>query len=50
MKNILKKGALILTIYSIFAVYLLCASERIERLEEKDETTEKVNVTIKYSE
>ena len=49
MKNILKKGAIIVSIYLIFAVYLFCASERIERLEE-DDYTEKVNVTINYSE
>ena len=50
MKNILRKGAIIISIYLIFTVYLLCASERFERLEENDESLEKVNVTIKYSE
>lgn len=49
MKKIIRKGIVILTIYFIFTVYLFCASERIERLEE-NESTEKVNVTIKYSE
>lgn len=49
MKNILKKGLIIAGIYAIFTAYLFMASDRIERLEEND-STEKVNVSIKFSE
>ena len=33
MKNVLKKGIIILGVYIIFTLYLFVASERIERLE-----------------
>lgn len=49
MKNVLKKGLIIVGIYAIFTAYLFLASNRIERLDNNDDT-EKVNVTIKYSE
>ena len=49
MKNVLKKGLIIVGIYAIFSAYLFLASNRIERLDNNDDT-EKVNVTIKYSE
>ena len=48
MMNVLKKGLVILGIYSIFTAYLLFASDRIERLDENDEL-EKVNVSLKFS-
>ena len=50
MREIIKKGAILFIIYSIFTVYLFLASERIERLEEQDDEYEKVNVTIIYGE
>lgn len=50
MKKIIEKGMAILTIYLIFTAYLFFACDRIERLEEEDETVEKVNVTILYGE
>ena len=49
MKKILKKGLIIVGIYAIFTAYLFMASDRIERLEEND-SNEKVNVSIKFSE
>ena len=49
MKNVLRKGLIIVSIYAIFTAYLFVASNRIERLDNNDDT-EKVNVTIKYSE
>lgn len=49
MKNILKKGLVILGIYGIFTAYLLFACDRIERLDNKDDS-EKVNVSLKFSE
>lgn len=48
MKNIFKKGLIILGVYAIFTAYLLFACDRIERLDEND--TEKVNVSLKFSE
>ncbi len=48
MKNIIKKGIIVVGIYTIFTAYLFMASDRIERLEQDDE--EKVNVSIKFSE
>ncbi len=48
MKNIIKKGIIIVGIYLVFAAYILMASDRIERLDKKD-TTEKVNVSLKFS-
>ena len=49
MKNIFMKGLVILGIYGIFTAYLLFASDRIERLDNNDDT-EKVNVSLKFSE
>lgn len=49
MKNIIKKGIIIAGIYLVFGAYLFMASNRIERLDESD-STEKVNVSIKFSE
>lgn len=48
MKNILKKGIIIVGIYLVFAAYILMASDRIERLDKNE--TEKVNVSLKFSE
>ena len=48
MKNVLKKGLVILGIYAIFTAYLLFACDRIERLD-KNDNTEKVNVSLKFS-
>ncbi len=48
MKNIIKKGIIVLGIYFVFTAYLFMASDRIERLEQDD--IEKVNVAIKFSE
>ena len=49
MKSILKKGLIIVGIYAIFTAYLFMASDRIERLD-KNDSTEKVNVSLKFSE
>ena len=49
MKNVLKKGLVLLVIYGVFTAYLFLASERIERLEREDDT-EPVNVSIIYGE
>ena len=49
MINIVKKGLVILSIYSIFAIYLLFACDRIERLDNNEELGEKVNVSLKFS-
>ena len=49
MKNLLKKGLILLVIYGVFTAYLFVASERIERLEHEDDS-EKVNVSIIYGE
>ena len=49
MKNVLKKGFVLLFIYGIFTAYLFLASERIERLEREDDS-EIVNVSIIYGE
>ena len=49
MKEICKKGFIIMVIYLLFAAYLLLVSNRIERLEKQDEL-ESVNVSINYSE
>ena len=48
-KKLLKRGLIIVGIYVVFTAYLFVASDRIERLDNNDDT-EKVNVTIKYSE
>jgi len=48
MKNVLMKGLVLLGVYSVFTAYLLFASNRIERLDNKDDT-EKVNVSLKFS-
>lgn len=49
MKKIIKKGIIIVGIYLLFAAYILMASDRIERLD-KNDNTEKVNVSLKFSE
>lgn len=49
MKNIIMKGIIIIGIYLIFGAYVLMASNRIERLD-KNESSEKVNVSLKFSE
>ena len=49
MKNVLKKGLIIMAIYGVFGFYLLFTCDRIERLDNKD-TSEKVNVSLKFSE
>ncbi len=49
MKEIIEKGLIVFGIYMIFTAYLFFASDRIERLEDADDT-EYVNVTIKYHE
>lgn len=49
MRNIIKKGIIIIGIYLVFAAYILMASNRIERLD-KDDSTEMVNVSLKFSE
>jgi hypothetical protein len=49
MKNVLKKGIVLLVIYGVFTAYLFLASERIERLDREDDS-EKVNVSIIYGE
>ena len=49
MKKIIKKGIIVVGIYLIFATYILMASDRIERLD-KNDGTEKVNVSLKFSE
>ena len=49
MKNIIKKGIIIVGIYAIFAAYILMASNRIERLDKNDDL-EKINVSLKFSE
>ena len=48
MKKIIKKGIIIVGIYLVFAAYVLMASDRIERLDNND-NTEKVNVSLKFS-
>lgn len=49
MKNIIKKGIIIVGIYLLFAAYILMAADRIERLDKNDDT-EKVNISLKFSE
>ncbi len=49
MREILKKGLTIFVIYMLFAAYLLFVSNRIERLENREQN-EFVNVSINYSE
>ena len=49
MMNIIKKGIIIVGIYTVFAAYILMASDRIERLD-KNDNLEKVNVSLKFSE
>ena len=49
MKNIIKKGIIIVGIYLVFAAYILMASNRIERLD-KNDSIEKVNVSLNFSE
>lgn len=48
MKKIIKKGIVIAGIYLVFTAYILMASNRIERLD-KNDSTEKVNVSLKFS-
>ena len=48
MKKIIKKGIIIISIYIVFTMYLFMASTRIERLD-KNDNTEKVNVSLKFS-
>ncbi len=49
MKNIIKKGLIVLGVYIIFTFYLFVASERIERLEQNN-GIEKTGVMINISE
>ena len=49
MKNIIKKGIIVVGIYLIFTAYILMASDRIERLDRKD-SNELINVSLKFSE
>ena len=49
MKKMIKKGLILLLIYGVFTAYLFLASERIERLDQEDDS-EKVNVSIIYGE
>jgi hypothetical protein len=49
MKELLKKGLILLVIYGVFTAYLFFASERFERLDREDDS-EKVNVSIIYGE
>lgn len=49
MKKVIEKGLFLFSIYMIFTAYLFFASDRIERLENTDDT-EYVNVTIKHYE
>jgi hypothetical protein len=49
MREIIKKGLILLGIYTIFTVYLFLASARIERLDLEDDR-EIVNVSLNYSE
>ncbi len=46
MKNVLKKGIIILGVYIIFTLYLFVASERIERLDENNGTEKEVAINI----
>lgn len=48
MKKIIKKGIIIVGIYTIFTMYLFMASNRIERLD-KNDYNEKINVSLKFS-
>ena len=47
MLELLKKGFILLGIYSAFTAYLFLASERFEKIEKK-EKEEFVNVTLNY--
>ncbi len=47
MINVLKKGIILLGVYSAFTAYLFLASERIENLDHKDRE-EIVNVSLNY--
>ena len=49
MIEIIKKGIILLGIYSIFTAYLFLASTRFEQIE-KQEQEEFVNVSLKYGE
>jgi len=49
MKKMIKKGLILLLIYGVFTAYLFLASERIERLDQEDDS-EIVNVSIIYGE
>ena len=48
MKKVLVEGLVILSIYLLFGLYLIMASERIERLDNETDT-EYVNVSLKYN-
>ena len=48
MKNLLKKGLVIVSIYMVFTMFLFMASYRIDRLESSYEQDN--NVTTKISE
>lgn len=48
MIQLIKKGIIILGVYSVFTAYLFFACDRIERLDEVDDSTEIVNVSINY--
>ncbi len=47
MKELIKKGLILLGIYSFFTAYLFLASTRFEQIE-KEEKEEIVNVTLNY--
>ena len=49
MKGMIKKGIIILGIYSLFTAYLFLASNRFEELE-KEGKEEFVNVSLNYGE
>jgi hypothetical protein len=49
MREIIKKGIIILSIYAIFTAYLFLVSERVERLDLEDDR-EIINVSLNYSE
>ena len=49
MREFVKKGLILLGIYMVFTAYLFLASERIERLDQEDDS-EIVNVSIIYGE
>lgn len=48
-KNILKKGLILIGAYLIFALYLIIASERVERLNKIYHEQNKATATINVS-